>query len=156
MPYLIYRCYILKNCACHLQLLISTKTMNARTGLHYAILSPHMTLTNIFQIIMFEKTSRCQTAVIFWLLSPIISYVFHLNPNQCGRQHSSDDINSFINLKFYSYSKNRNRKSGDSHEYTTDKSTVYLLSFIKNGQPNPSFVFFISSGSFPPVKRVHK
>ena len=105
---------------------------------------------------MFEKTSERQTAVIFRLVSPIIPYVCHLNPNQCGRQHSSDDINSFINLKFYSYSKNRNRKSGDSHEYTTDKSTVYLLSFIKNGQPNPSFVFFISSGSFPPVKRVHK
>ena len=97
---------------------------------------------------MLEKTSRCQTAVVFRLVSPIIPYVCHLNPNQCGRQNSSDDINSFINLKFYSYSKNRNRKSGDSLEYTTVKSTVYLLSFIKNGLPNPSFVFFISPALF--------
>ena len=58
-----------------------------------------MALTNIFQIIMFEKTSRCQTTVIFRLVSPVISHVRHLNHNQC-RQHLPDELNSFMNLKF--------------------------------------------------------
>ena len=98
---------------------------------------------------MFEKTSRRQTAVIFRLVSPIIPYVHHLNHNQCDRQHSSDELNSFMNWKFYSFSKNRNQKSDNSHEYTTDKSTIYLLRSTKNNLPNPGFCLFCFIRLFP-------
>ena len=94
-----------------------------------------MTLTNIFQIIMFEKTSRCQTAVIFRLVSPILSYVRHLNHSQC-RQHQ-------YALNVFSFSKNRNPKYDNPYEYTTDKSTIYLLRFTKNNLPNPNFCFVL-------------
>ena len=98
---------------------------------------------------MFEKTSRRQTAVIFRLVSPIIPYVHHLNHNQCGRQHSSDELHSFMNWKCYSFRKNRNQKSDNAHEYTTDKSTIYLFRSTKNNLPNPGFCLFCFIRLFP-------
>ena len=84
-----------------------------------------MTLTNIFLIIMFEKTSRRQTTVIFRLVSPIISHVRHLNHNQC-RQHLPDELSSFMNLKFVPLARIVIQKSMTIHMYTQPTSQQYI------------------------------